>query len=166
MKADSVGLRVQLRQVGELREAENFEEALKLCAQIISGNADSVEVYFERSRIFFEMGRSEDGFVDLDFIIELVPEAVGAYVERGARLLEYEKFSSAIDDGKKIVSFHDDYYIDTGNFYQAISHLKLGQLAGAKAACLRLPVDYKGILRSPPCGREFVSRAEILKNCQ
>jgi tetratricopeptide (TPR) repeat protein len=161
MNASKLSLDVLLEKIARLREEMQFQNAIAICNDIIVSDVACYPAYGARSRIFYDLGRYEDAFKDLEKLIELRPNSPSAYLERAAWGLERGNYKSAIDDSTHVIESGELYYMSMAYFYQCIGYLLQGDKKQATEACSKLPNDFKAYLKTPHVIDGIVTRDSL-----
>jgi tetratricopeptide (TPR) repeat protein len=126
----------------------------------IDENPRNAHLYFERHLGWLKTGEPHRALDDLNKVIELDPEPV-AFRSRGEIYRYLGEFEKALEDfgrGEAInpKQWEDDAF---GVYYQADTHARLGNEAGALACCAQLP-DYfwtPGVHGAPAGGKPEIA---------
>jgi tetratricopeptide (TPR) repeat protein len=129
----------QLREIGAKRKRREYENALRLCNELLGQYSDAYEILWERAFVYSAMGNIERAIEDLTHVIAVKPEEPCYYHERAHFLIDMRKYSEAVDDLTEVLRLCDvrrsDYYRKTARFVRAYAYLQLGRTNDALADC-------------------------------
>lgn len=137
----------QLREIAEKRKRGEYEEALRLCDELIGQCSDASEALWERALVYSAMGDTESAIEDLTQVIRMKPDEPCYYHERAHFLIDAHRYEEAVADLTEVLRlcdvWHSDYYRSTAHFARAYSYLQLGSANEAFADCRYVKEDFR-----------------------
>ncbi len=140
-------LKKTLNKAQNCAENEEYDDALKLCNEIISGDMNQAEGYRERAAVYSLMGEYQSAVKDLISIFKLGSEEPADYYELGNIRFKQgcldetiEALTNCIDLSEKYDFF---YYKTACYFLRAEANLRLNKFKEALEDCQNLDEDYK-----------------------
>jgi tetratricopeptide (TPR) repeat protein len=134
---------------------------LRIVNEWIDENPTNPDAYFDRHFAWMKIGEPRRALEDLNKVIELKPDVV-SFLSRGEvhrHLGEYEKALEDFDHGEAIDPKQWEKDVVFGLLFQADTHARLGNEAGALAYCARLPDDFwtPGLAGAPGGGKADIA---------
>jgi len=139
-----------LRDVAKLRDAQEFEDALKACVQLINDPAMRAAGLRARADIYADMGQRESEVADRDALARLDTQEPNDYFEFGIALWRIGRTLEAVDAFKKAIELGEqagfNYYTNASRMHLAAVLVKLGRYEEALRECGLIPDGYSSYL--------------------
>lgn len=133
----------KLDRIDDLRREGNYEEALSICNEMIASNADIFIPYMKRKNLYHRMGRYEEAFQDIDFLLKLQPEkSAASYYSRGEMKMEIGSYQDALHDFTLVINMKEYYFLNASYFFRSLAYYKLRKKKESLNDCLQLPHDF------------------------
>jgi tetratricopeptide (TPR) repeat protein len=152
----------KLQELNDLVGRGDFEQALHLCNELISGGDQIYEVYSERSYSYHQLGRLSEALRDIEEMIGLRPNSASAYIRKSAINLEIGRDLIVVDCASIVIDSGDEYFMSTALFYRAVAYLNLDKKSEAMRDGLRLPDEFEFAVKTKNKGLWKLTRGDIL----
>lgn len=146
-----------------LRKAGNYEEAIKICNEIIAQDAQCYLAYSQRSYIFHRMSNWDKAFADLEMLIALRPSCPAAYFTRARWNFERGHYSSSIEDSNVVVNSGEFYFLEAAHFFRSLALLKTGRQQDALSDAQKLAMDFKYFVKFIDSPGRIITRDDLLR---
>lgn len=139
-----------LRAVAKLQDAEEFENALEACVQLVNDPVTRAAGLRARADIYADMHQRESEVADREALVRLDTQEPNDYFEFGIALWRVGRFVDAVDAFSRAIElgaqadFH--YYTNASRMHLAAVLVKLGRYEEARRECCLIPDGYSSYL--------------------